>query len=346
MKTMVLVLSVFLGSQAFGTKARVNSLQGARFLTDVQYFFENPAQLMKTDNLLVFEAGPSTATSSDNVKAEGGIFKNFSNGFRGGFYLGHTDDTESIVRGQYSTTLLVPENPVYAFVGRGDWGASLGFSRSDKGTTDAKQEFLQASFGVDKGVYELWGNLDLSQSARTGTTDYKGAPGLNLGGEYQFKDGYYVTGNLFYKKTDSSTGGVSSDGNIKGASVTFLDRTIKGEQYLIYYGPGLNYANWDFKGPDLSTLTLPLYIGIQYQMKDWLVLRSSISQNLILGSTKDERATAPGNKRDTVANNTKVTVGAGASWKQLTLDATFAGSTNGQVDGGNLLANAGLTFSF
>lgn len=349
----LLILLILLAPQAFATKARVNSLQGARFLTDNQFFFENPAQMMSLEKgLMVLEAGQSNLTSSANAKAEGGIFKNIGKN-KIGMYLGHVDPMESTIRQRLDlsagdTNYRLPENPIHFFFGTKDMAASIGYSRTRDRTTSpqTEQEYLQLSAGIDRGDFEAWANLNAVQTAKGGGFTYKNAPGLNVGGEYHLSEGFYVTGEAFYSQIDSRSGAVKNDGNLKGVSVTFLDRTIKGTDYAIYFGPGLEYTSWDINGPDIEVFAVPVYLGIQHSLRDWLELRSSISQNFLLGSAQDETRTPPLNGKSTIGNNTTVTIGAGASWKQFVFDFTFAGSTNGNVDGGNLLANGALSFHF
>lgn len=254
---------------------------------------------------------------------------------------------QSEIRGTLNSSLLLPENPVHIFYGQGDWAASLGYSQIDRKTSDAKETFLKASFGIDKDDFEVWANIDLVQSAKTGTLDYKGSPGVTVGAEKHFSQGFYLTGNVYYLKSDVKNGATNRDGDIKGLEVTFFDRNIKGDKYSIYYGPGLNYFTWDLNGPDINVTSVPVYIGLQYQLKDWIELRSSLSQNFIFGSQENETATAPNNKKDSIGNNTKMTLGAGVMWNELTFDFVATGTTGPSVPK-NFVAdvNGALTFNF
>jgi hypothetical protein len=334
-------LPTFFTSPAFATKAKLAALQGARFLTDSQLVFQNPAQINHLDNYLTFELGGTSSTS--NPKSEGGLFKDMFGG-RGGVYLGHMSDDQLAFRA--INGFLVEENPVEFFYGKDTWGASVGISNSDKKTTDEEQRSIVARFGIDTGIMEAWANLEIISKSDKVNDEYRGAPIATVGGEYHMDNNLYVVGSAKYGKIENRIGGVNTDTDIAGAEVGILDRSIKNEKASIYYGPKLRWAEVKFGSQKLTVYDLPLYIGMEYNAFSWLVARASVSQNVILGSTKDERVAAPGNKANSISNNTTVATGIGINWNSLMIDATFAGSTTGDLNGNSILANLGVIYNF
>ena len=335
-------IATLFSSPAHATKARLQALQGARFLTDTQLVFENPAQIMHLGNYVTYELGGTT--SSANPKSEGGLIKDFFGG-KGGVYLGHMSLEQSTFRA--ANGFLLEENPVELFWGMNNWAVSLGYSSSDKKTTAEKQQTVVARFGIDTEVMEIWANAEFISKADNGNDEYKGAPLLSVGGEMHMENDLYLNGKIQYGQIENTITNVSTDTDLLGAEVAFLDRSIKTEDASIYFGPQLRYVEAKVGSQKVSTFELPLYIGMDSKALSWLVTRASVSQNFIIGSTKDETAgAAPANESDTIGNNTTVATGIGINWNSLTLDATFAGSTTGQFNGNSILANLALVYSF
>lgn len=328
-------------SSAFATKAKLSALQGARFLTDSQLIFENPAQIHGLNNYLTFELGGTTAAS--DPKSEGGIFKDMFGG-RGGVYLGHMSENQLLFRAQNG--FLTEENPVEFFYGKGIWAASLGLSNSDKKTTDEEQRTVIARFGVDTGVMEAWANVEIIAKSDRAGDEYKGAPIATLGGEYHMNNNLYLNGSATYGKVKNQISGVTADTDILGAEIGILDRSIKNEVAAVYFGPKLRWAELKTEDRKTTVFDLPLYIGMEYNAFSWLVTRASISQNILLGSTKDESQAPPNDQEDSIDNNTTVSVGIGMNWNSIMIDATFAGSTTGELNGNTLLANLGMVYNF
>ncbi len=335
-------LPTFFTSTAFATKAKLQALQGARFLTDSQLIFQNPGQIMRLGNYVTYELGGSTATATP--KSEGGIFKEMFGG-RGGVYIGHMSADQILFRS--ANGFLVEQNPVEFFWGKDNWAVSLGYSNDDQKTVAQKQQSLVARFGIDNEVNELWVNLEFIQSADNANDEYKGAPLLTVGGELHMENDLYLNGQIKYGQIENTITNVSTDTDYLAAEVGLLDRSIKTENAEIYWGPKLRYGETKIGGQKVTSYDLPLYIGMEYQGFSWFTARASVSQNLIIGQTKDETATpAPANEADTIGNNTTVATGIGINWKGLQIDATFAGSTTGQFNGTNILGNLALIYNF
>lgn len=342
-KSLLLIAAIptLFASSAFATKAKLSALQGARFLTDSQLVFENPAQIHGLKNYLTYELGGSGATSSP--KSEGGLYRDMFGG-RAGFYLGHMSADQIAFRALNG--FLTEENPVEFFYGRDQWAVSLGFSNSDKETTSEKQQTVVVRAGMDTGNMEVWANAEFISKADKANDEYKGAPLITLGGEYHMANDLYVNGQIKYGKLDNRVGGVTTDTDVYGVEVSLLDRSIKNDRASIYYGPQIRWTQIKIGNADVTAYDLPLYVGMEYNAFSWMVVRASVSQNILLGSTKNETVPAPGNKADTIGNNTTVATGIGINWNSLMIDATFAGSTTGQFNGNSILANLGIIYNF
>lgn len=340
--TIISAMPLLFASNAHATKAKLQALQGARFLTDSQLIFENPGQLMHLDNYLTLELGDSTATGTP--KAEGGLFKDMYGG-RGGFYLGHMSEDQVSFR--QLNGFLVEENPVEVFWGKNNWAVSLGISNSDKKTTDEEQRSVVARFGIDNGTSEAWVNAEFIAKSNNAADEYKGAPIVMAGGELHMDNNLYVDGRVQWGTIETKVGGTDTDIDLMGAEVGILDRSIKTDKASIYFGPKIRYAEVKFGSQKVTRYDLPVFVGMEYTAFSWMVVRGSISQNVLLGRTKDQTATpAPADQADTIGNNTTVATGIGLNWNGLLIDATFAGSTTGQFNGNSILANLGMIYNF
>lgn len=337
----IAAISFLFSPSAFATKAKLQALQGARFLTDSQLVFENPGQVNHLKNYVTYELGGTGANS--NPKSEGGIFKDMGSG-KAGLYLGHMSQEQLLFRA--ANGFLTEENPVELFYAMGNWGASLGFSQSDKDTTDEEQTTVIGRFGMDAGTWEAWINAEVISKADKVADEYTGAPFVTIGGEYHISDSYYTNGKFQIGQIENKIAGVSTDTDALSAEVYFLDRSIKTDKAQIYFGPGLRWQQVKIGNAKVKGYDLPVYIGMEYTATSWLVVRGSVSQNFVLGETEDGTAAPPANGGDSIDNNTTVSTGIGIVWESLTIDATFAGSTTGQFNGNSILANLGMIYNF
>ena len=338
----VLALILMLPVTAFASKARLSALQGASFLTDIQFMLTNPGQLNHLNSMVNYETG--STTNNGAPKSEGGIIRDKMFGGKMSVYLGHINAVEKYARS--SATVPLSDNQVTVVYGKNNWGASATISRSDDKRTDEKESTLILAYGMDTKEWELYGNIHLISSAETATNEYNAAPLIVLGGEKNWKDNYHAQAKLIVGSISAEINNADADTKVLVIESKILDRTLRKGVTNVYYGPGLNYESLDVDGNKIQTWELPVYLGVTHQLKDWIELRASIAQNVIFGSEKDETQTAPNDEERTIDNNTTVAVGAGFSSGNFLLDATFEGSSSGKANGNELLANIGLTFTF
>ncbi|MFW7380424.1 MAG: hypothetical protein ACOH5I_16550 [Oligoflexus sp.] len=334
------VLPLMLPNAAYATKAKLLSLQGADFLIDSQTVFENPSDIHALGNYFTLELGGSAANSSP--KAEGGLFQEMS-GAQVGFYLGHMSAEQTTFR--TLNNFLLEENPIDFFYARGNWGASIGISQSDKKTSDESQQTIVGRYGITDGPLNAWANLELISKADKGNDEYQGAPVLRAGASY-VKGQYFFSAKLNYGKIENKISGTTTKVDLTGIELLALDRSIKTNQATIYFGPGLKWQEVKVGNAKISNMSLPMYAGIEHKYFDWLDFRASVSQNFLIGSTKDETNAAPGDKADSIANNTTVAAGIGIQQENLSIDATLTASNTGEFNGNSILANLGMIYNF
>lgn len=351
---LILALALGFATEAHASKARVDSLLGARFLKDTQTIFVNPAHVNSLGQFFTAEFGGTGNTS--NPKAEGGLLVNKFGG-KFGMYVGHMNPMQAILR----TGEAYPQeqNPVEAFYGNSVWGASVYYSRNNKETTKEYQRTMGLRVGYDANNLEVYASTDvLATSEKSATQDFKRKfPTITAGAEYAMGDLYFFGEAAWLKsKQDVAAFGTapnnvpaSNDANVDSRifEVGAQDRSLSAAGRTFYYGASLRHSTFDKVGKKTVSYSLPVVAGIEYELVEWATLRASLAQNFVLGNTKDETLAVPNNDRkDGIANNTTASAGAGLKWKGFVLDGLFAAASTGNFNGSSFLTRAALTYNF
>lgn len=339
--TMLGILSLMFCFNAYGTKARVESLQGATHLVDTQSIFTYTADMHQLGQYMALEFGP-TADGITEPKAEGALFRKASNGALYGVYLGHHDETLAAIRANQGFD--DQSNPVQGFYGRDHWAVTLGLSNSEDKNADTKETTVSLGYGQNFSDYSWGVNGQLMSQAEQGDDEFKGGPMVNANFRQHGKT--YWHGALSYGMMSSEVGGVDTDIKPMGVAVGWVDRTLGSETTDLYYGLALEYADITFEDDHLKAMSLPVSAGLEHPLNSWAVFRASISQNVLLGSTKDETAGAGSDEEQSIENNTTVAAGLGLKYGGITLDGTLTGATTGNINGNSILARAGMIYNF
>lgn len=355
MKKLLVLAAVTLAStSAFASKARLSSLSSAAHLTDVQTIFVNPADMNLLGAWATFETGPTNASGATaNPQAEAGFVRTMGDA-RWGFYLGHTG-VASAVRQQSGSAFFVEENPINLFysdkAGEIGWGVGFNYSSSDQKVT-GKQSAMGLTAGMRMGPWDASLGLGLSDTAKFGAagaeTKWTGKMAADLRAGYlmdawYFYGGYAMSGG----KAEDNTGTLSDleNSNIRLGMIN----TTKADGAEFFWGASyaMNTANDKAVGANkVETTNLPVVIGIEADAASWLVLRGSVTQTVLLSSTKTTPVGGAAGDTQTLGNNTTVAAGAGIKFNKFMLDGSLAAQTTGTINGGSLLANAGLTYTF
>lgn len=372
MKKALLIAALSLAAApAMASKARLSSLNAPAAVSDIQDVFTNPAKATQHGDWLTFEMGQTASSNAiaSGTHAEGG-FSRSMNDARWGFYMGHqySQVTEQRANVTYEATAIAPDNTINLFYGSkaGEmaWGAGLGYSKTDKKTTAVKQDALAISGGVATSMWDaaltvhaMNNYKDESATAAT-TRDFKGKMAWDLSGTYYMDDLAFSAGvNQNAAKVENGTGAEVHNFEWMGWNVG-AEKSVKMEGALFFYGAKYTMKTNKDKVPGtdskLEESTMPVYAGIEADANSWLVLRGSVSQNFLLGTSQTTSATTTGAAADknTIANNTTVNAGAGLKFGKLSIDGNLAAQTGGAaqntaaVDGTNLLYNGSLTYMF
>lgn len=367
MKNLLLIAALALAAApAMASKARLTALNKAAHLSDVQDVFGNASKLTNHGDWLTFEFGPqptNAATSRTAPKAEGGFSRGMGEA-KYGFYLGHQSTWVSETRSQAMTNVedLATDNTMnlfYAMKG-GDlaWGVGLEYSKTDKKSTVQKQSVMGLNGGITMGALAVGLTIGLENKYTSGASgdagyiDFKGKSAFDLNGTYTMDTITYSFGyDMNGAKAD--TGAVPAETLDLVISRLSLgaENSMKADGADFFYGAKYMMDTVENKitgGTKTVTSKLPVYIGVEADAASWLVLRASVQQNVLLGTTKTE--TAGVGESDTIANDTVVAAGVGMKFGKLSLDGTFKSASGtaatGDISGNNFLANTALTYNF
>lgn len=364
-----------LSTSAFASKSRMIALgQGneSRVISDARSIFLNPAEVNNYKNYIVTEWGTSANTTDTDAapRAEGGFFRE-TGSFSYGLYLGNNEsriDVDTTATNAFDQKT----NAVDLFFG-GDmgvkWGARVhhASSKDETATGTGGAALTQKTSAMGLGLGAIHGdisgavNVDLADKA-TGTAGTAGAAGdeSKLKPSYTVDLGYNWQGNAFY---------VSYEGNKREETIGTTKETIKGNDIRVGWGrthevnPTARVftdayvssgKREDSTGKETS-IKLPVTIGFETDATSWLTLRGSVSQNVVLGSTKTTPVAGTATKK-TDANSTNVNGGATLTFGKLKVDGVI-GTTDGarnaaaQADRGvlttdNLMTRVGVTYNF
>jgi hypothetical protein len=361
--TLVMAAALALmASPAMASKARLTALGNASHLSDIQDSLVNSSKLLEHGDWVTFEMGKANVNTTGTVTdphAEGGFARSMGDS-RYGFYLGSTPSWVTSVR---QSAYLVNENPINLIYGSkaGDlaWGAGLMYSNSDRKTVKAKQSALGLNGGVTGANWDAGLTIGLSNTYKNETTgsevDFKGKTAFDLAGTYTMGTLTYSAGATMNggKEETGTTGTVAHDYDNTSYNVGVLN-SHKADGADFFYGAKLMMStNKDKKTADIKTETtsLPVQVGIEADATSWMVLRASLTQNFLLGSTKSTGAgvaASPADEANTIANNTSVAAGAGLKFGKLMLDGTLeaANSNTAALNGNAFLASAAVTYMF
>jgi len=375
--TLALVLS---SASAFATRARVTALGNSAHLTDASYIYSKPSYAAIVGDSLTLESGvtangftttgaaPDATDSSDaNLGAEGLLIRSMGDA-KFAIGLGHDDATSFMNRGMANAikvnaaltyAIRSQQNPLFLAyatkMGDMNVGAGLRYSNFDDKKGDEKETTMGLTFDARGDKWNVDLDLGLTDEWKTGATNaspgdsFKGKSAIALTGGYDVTDSLYVNAGFM------SGGFKMEDNSVEVADVEYTNITagvtesIKKDGTEFFYGAGLLSTSAKEKTSDskVTSLKMPLIIGLEAEANSWLVIRGSVTQNLLLvdndkttnGATTAVE-TAPG------ANSTKLAAGAGLKFNKLTVDGSILASGSQVINSANLLGTVGLTYAF
>ncbi|MEK6772466.1 MAG: hypothetical protein AABY64_00880 [Bdellovibrionota bacterium] len=377
-KLFVIAVVTIASASAFASKARLAALQSAAHVSDAQDVVGDNGGPIKPDQALgngewvsLEWGGNRGATNAAVTKnAEGGFVRKMGDNAAMGAYLGNKSDSYSLFMalaagtgavagtGTGTTALLNQSNPLnlYYAAKAGDmqWGLGLFYVSNDVKASKMKENIMSltasatAAAGWDAQLTVGLGAESKNEQTAGSEKVLKGGSSMALSGGYKM-DTMYVYGA--YKTlaakltTGASTTNADWDINIMQVGVV---NSHKKDGADFFYGVSYNTDTRKEKQGNTKSeeTTFPVIIGVEAEATSWMVLRGSVTQNVLLGSTKAAGAT----DANTIADNTTVAAGAGLKFGKFMLDGTFTNAASGTATGlgtdANFVTNVGMTYNF
>lgn len=365
MKKQILIATglAVLSTSAFATKSRMEALgqdgeKGSHYLEDTRNIFRNASKINTFKNYVVTEWGSasnSTADAPNAPHAEGGFFREMGS-FAYGLYLGSQIDSQNVAR---TTSYQEHDNALDLFFG-GDmgvqWGARLHYAKgSAEPTGGIKQEHdnLGLGLGMTMGDIEAYANMTLKDESKGGAAaaDKFESNALNLGLSYNLmgntlfvdysKSGYEDTVSSVKSEVESTDIEVGVGRIHEVSSTARVNMDVKFLQEKTKTTPATASAG------ETTDTSLPLTLGFEADATSWLVLRGSVTQNVLINKREVKGTVgAAADTKGTRANQTTVSAGATLNFGKLKVDGsigTTSGARNGTVSNTSNTNNGALT---
>ncbi len=380
MKQLLVIAIALASTNAFASRARVKSLGNSAHITDTQSIFSNPAKMFLMGDFVSLESGKTdtnnaAAAANPNDNAEGTLVRSMGDA-KVGLALGHKSENASMfgLRSMLAATVAAnskfeQQNPIELSYGMksGDmtWAATLVYSNYNDKKNEIKEDSAGVRLGLLMGAWDINVGIGLSSNVKDKLAN-GGAPATGVDfkgtGSYQVFAGYNM-GSL-YTYGDVTIAGAKMERQDTGAELANVDATrisigaiesIKKDGNEFFYGAKLaSFTQKNKTAPEnkVTTLTLPVTVGLEAEATSWMTLRGSLTQTVLINNSKDE--TTPADPSDTEfapgANNTVAAIGAGLKFNKITVDGTLEGLTGAapsqDLSGDTLLTTVGLTYMF
>lgn len=336
---------------------------------------------------VVFETGSTTGTAAgggaanattEGSNAEGMIVRSMGDA-KLGLSLGHQSNNAASwgLRGLTQATAdglalrANQQNPLELTYGAKAadlaWAGTLVYSNfhNKRSVTDgaaatdiAKESSLGARFGLRASNWDaalrvgLGSNVQLVNGAKS-----EGNFSAGLNGGYWMENiylhGAFSTATGKQKDNDAAVNPNAELRKVSSESISVgALSTHKKDGSELFYGVQLasSTTKLDDTGvgqTKVTSLTLPLVIGVEVDAASWLTFRGSVTQTTLINDAKTTTAaganlvnSAPG------AQNTAVNLGAGLKFNKLTVDGTLTAAQTQQLNANTLLAQVGATYWF
>lgn len=355
MKNLLLVAALTVAAApAMASKARVNALGNSRQVVDVQTSFDRPYLFNSVGELATIEWGGAdthngTARTDATRHAEGGFLKKHDDMVYG-IYFGRQSDAFNTAISKsnavLSGVLLREQNPLNLIFATksGDlsWGATFKYSNGKLG--DLKSSSMGVAAGITNGTWEVEATLGLlGKSEVNADNKVESKTNYALGFGYNLSDAMQVFAKTSATKADQTLATVSSTiYDATSTEVGFINTVVKNDDANFFYG--IKYQMGEVKD-DYKASRLPIWMGVEANATSWMVIRGSLTQNVLINEVT--LSGTPETKVD--ADSIAFAAGAGLKLGKGMLDVSFGNdSKKGQFDyaAAGFLTQASYTYNF
>jgi len=322
---------------------------------------------MTQKNYIITEWGASAqADSSAAPRAEGGFFREMGS-MAYGMYLGNNGAARTVTSTSTTSAFLNHQNAL-DLVLAGDaglkWGARLHYanSKDEQATTfERKNSAFGLGFGISHGDMEAYVNSDLSDKstgAKVVGDEWNRKPSVQIGASYKWSGMTFFADMLSTNNELKGAAGsditVGNGGTLTAGTAGTITNKVSnltfGASRVHEVNPGarvittaqLNFDSTKVGGSVTTTENgtsknsrMPVLLAFEADATSWLVLRGSVSQNILLGETKSIAG-----KKVSIPNSTALNAGATLNFGKLKVDGVVG--TTAATRGGAAAANQGV----
>lgn len=356
-KITVMVAVALVATSAFASKSRLGALQSSPHLLDTRDVFVEPDQAMVHGEFASMELSANAAGNNDGKpNAEGGFVRKMGDNAALGAWIGNKSNlaTTSLSTVGAAPTLQNPLNVYYASkMGDMTWGLGLNYSAAEDKANKSKASSMGLNASVNSAAgWEASLALGLTgESTSLDTTKYEQKSPMSLKGGY-YMDTMYLYGKYSMyggKAKNIAAGTTTLDVDNNDLQIGVVNSHKKDGADFFY---GISYLSTSSKSKDVSkteATSLPIVIGIEADAASWMVLRASVTQNVLLGSTKTTPTTGAATTDLNMYDNTTVASGLGLKLGKFMVDGSLAATKTASGKLGsdaNFLSEVAVTYMF
>lgn len=188
----------------------------------------------------------------------------------------------------------------------------------------------------------------ISNTAESASNKYTGKSGLAGKLSYDLGHDSALWFDIDGGGANVEQAGVSKIDAVKTVTnLGYSNHLIRNNEVMVFYEIKYRTTSESEKVNDVKKdkTELPVLLGVESEANSWMTLRASLTQNILIGSSKD---TSIGAEADTITPNTSASAGAGFKWGKNNFDVTLNTSADGKFgfDSTGFAANAGYTYLF
>jgi hypothetical protein len=347
---LIILFSFFFFETAFASRARVDALQNKNHVIDTESLFQFPTRVSEINPFLSVESGQTApANLSQGAFASGLVAVDTKTALA--MSLGRQDNMASSQRIFYNQLFTesfdLSQSPINLIWSHKDKGQSFAFglfySNYNDKLTEATETTQTILLGYRTGFLSLSLTMGLLNTVQTAAAKY-----LNIYDAASFSALYEIDTLVLSASIENFTAqqkNVGIDQNAiehQNIRLAFSDRTDLNQAFFFYRLDILiNSTKYKALGNKERENQMPFTFGIESEYNNWLTLRSSIKQTMLISQFENKPATA---------NNTQAAFGLGLKFNQMTLDGTLSGligsTQSGTLNGNQFLSEVALTSVF
>lgn len=335
------------------TLTGVSNLGATTAADDIQDVFVNPGKMHSFGDAFTVEFMGGTST-------QGGVFRGNGDSKMGVYFNKKSSLMPALQQGLNglggSTTALGEQNAFELFYGMKSgmkWGASLTYmdakDQDAVGANGSKATAMGARFGAVTDMWEAYLGLGLSGKTELANGSSSTADmAIRAGGQYNMGN---MNVHLDFQTGGGKTTVGTTDTKASSQLITLgTESKVKGEGSHFFYG--VRYVSFNQKvGEGSATASkLPVYAGIEFDAASWLVLRASMSQSMLVNSTKITTNATPSVTTQDHSNlaDTAAGFGLGMKWGKALFDGAITAVDGGSfgLDGARFIGTTSLTYNF